>query len=572
MTISMDQESQSSARPRGCGRSLMAAFSSATCQARFCLQPLVGHLDNLPFAQPNVRDDQRGLDSSRLHPALAVVEYTILAVAVDHIILAVAGATSAMGYVDNYRWDVFVSFANNDNDAARPADRWVDRFVRDLRIGIKNWVGNADELNVFFEKDSIGGGLELEKLREYARSSVIFIAVISPSYVKRKWTLDELGAFSGSGNTSGRLFAIECRPVGDYTELPEKLRNISILPFFVQDPGERTPRPLSAEHDERAWKNRMEALTQDVGLLLQELKAGKSRRGGKAPARSTRTVLLAQTTDDMSDQCDDVRRYLTQAGYTVLPEQSYYPQGGEEFKAAFRADLEQADCYVQLLGQAKARRDLALPEGYTRFQFEAAIGVARAHSKLKTFIWRPANINITELKHDDAVLLREGTVIAMTLESLKKEVGSWMERLQSDDDGPPSAKNATVFINAAPNDQEIASAVSDECARQGFTAIMPSSENSALKLFKQVKVSLGTCKAYFLVFGQADEDWAVHQGMIFSKISAELSESDLPNVIAIIDGPPEEKNLPPIRLPRSSVINCRKSMDPVRQVLAGLRL
>jgi hypothetical protein len=485
-----------------------------------------------------------------LYPILAVVEWLI-------ILLRLWG--NIMSYVPDYKWDVFVSFANNDNDAAQQKDRWVNRFVSDLKIGIKNWVGNADKLAVFFEIDTLPAGTELDTLQEYARSSAIFIAVVSPSYIKRNWTLHELSAFSGSGDSSGRLIAIECRPVGDYENLPDRLRKISVKPFFIQDPGEAASRPLSPKQDTRAWMNRMEALTKDIAALLEKIKTGKSQNV-QGPKPVKRTVLLAQTTDDMSDECEDVRRYLTQAGHTVLPAQNYYPQGGEEFKTAFRSDLGQADLYVQLLGLKKARRDPALPEGYTRFQFEAAKEAARVRPKLKTFIWRPANINIDEVKHEDAGILRESTVTAMTLESFKKEVESSIER-------SGNGANSTIVINAAPNDQEIAGAVSDECSLQGFTAFMPSSERSAEKSFQQVK----GCSAYFLVFGKADEDWAIRQGVLFSKISAELSEADLPKMVAIIDGPPEEKSPPPIRLPHSSVINCRKSMDPVRQVLTGLR-
>ena len=491
-----------------------------------------------------------------------------------HYFIAVTGS-KIMGYVPEYKWDVFVSFAFNDNDAANASDRWVTRFVSDLRIGIKNWVGNADKLEIFFAKDSLAGEVPLSDLRDYARNSAIFIAVVSPSYVKRDWTLDELKAFSSGGDTSGRLFAVECRQVGDYATLPERLRDLALIPFFIQDVGERASRPLSPEQDARPWTNRMEALTKDIAVLLEKIKAGKSLQNKDGGSPGKRTVLLAQTTDDMADECDDVRRYLIQAGHTVLPAQSYYPQGGEEFKAAFAADLERADLYVQLLGLAKARRDPALPEGYTRFQFEAAKAAALARPKLKTFVWRSSNIDIDGVKHEDAGILRESTVSAMTLESFKKEVEASIERLsqllESRGNGEFQMANSTIFINAAPNDQEIAGAVSDECSRQGFMAIMPSSEKSALKSVQQVKGYLRTCSAYFLVYGNADEDWAINQGVIFSKISAEFSEADLPKLIAIIDGPPEEKNPLPVRLPRSSVINCRKSMDPVRLALTGLR-
>ena len=162
----------------------------------------------------------------------------------------------------------------------------------------------------------------------------------------------------------------------------------------------------------------------------------------------------------------------------------------------------------------------------------------------------------------------------MTLENFKKDVQSSIQKLllayEDCRVGTTAAKSSTVYINAAPDDREIASAVSDECAKQGFTAVMQPSESSSLELYREVKKSFDVCNAYFLVYGKADTLWAVRQGASFSKISAQYAEADLPKVIAIIDGPPEEKDPPPVRLPRSRIINCRKSLDPVRQILSEL--
>jgi len=482
-----------------------------------------------------------------------------------------------MTYVPGYQWDVFVSFANNDNDAARMEDRWVSRFVEELKIGIRTWLGAADKLKVFFEKDSIPANLKLPTLLDYARNSAIFIAIVSPSYVRRDWPLDELTAFCESGDTSDRLFAIECLPAGDYALFPGILRDIAAMPFFIQDKDSRAPRPLSPDQDPRMWKNRIGELAHDIATRMKKFRPVDGNLGGNGdhPVSLNGIILLAQTTDDLTEQCDDVRRYLTQAGYSVLPRQGIYPQGGEEFKAAFKADLDRANFYVQLLGSAKSRRDPELPEGYARFQFESAKAALRARPQLKTFCWRPIYLDVDEVKHEDGNLLRDETVVAMTLESFKSAIQLSIEKslFFSGNGGIDAiaAKSLTVYINAAPDDREIAGAVSDECARQGFTAVMQPSENSALDLFREVKKSFGACNAYFLVFGKADTLWAVRQGASFSKISAQYSEAELPKLIAIIDGPPEDKNPPPIRLPRSRVINCRTSLDPMRQVLAELR-
>jgi hypothetical protein len=69
-----------------------------------------------------------------------------------------------------------------------------------------------------------------------------------------------------------------------------------------------------------------------------------------------RTVLLAQVTDDVEDEADQLLRYLNQYGdeIVVLPKASY-SQGGEAFMTAFRQDLGQAELFVQILGRRAGR-------------------------------------------------------------------------------------------------------------------------------------------------------------------------------------------------------------------------
>ena len=197
-----------------------------------------------------------------------------------------------MNYVPGYEWDVFVSFARSDNEAVPQDERWVSRFVSDLRIGIRNWLGDADKLKVFFREDSLGIDVKWDAMRDYVRNSAIFIAVVSPSYIRDTQTRTELLAFSSSGDASGRLFVIECRPIDDYAQLPGLLRQVVVTPFLVREPGERTSRPMSPEQDARPWINRMEALTKDIAASLEKIKAGKSLQNDGHPARPVKREVV----------------------------------------------------------------------------------------------------------------------------------------------------------------------------------------------------------------------------------------------------------------------------------------
>jgi hypothetical protein len=85
--------------------------------------------------------------------------------------------------------------------------------------------------------------------------------------------------------------------------------------------------------------------------------------------RSGKTVLLAQVTEDLELEGEELRSYLEQYEFNVLPIETY-PQGAETFSQAFTADAARADLIVQLLGQSEGRIPKDLSVSYPRFQAE----------------------------------------------------------------------------------------------------------------------------------------------------------------------------------------------------------
>ena len=156
------------------------------------------------------------------------------------------------------------------------------------------------------------------------------------------------------------------------------------------------------------------------------------------------SVSLAQVTDDLEEEREQVRRYLQQFGVTVLPERTY-PQGGSEFQAAFTHDLAQADMFVQLLGPVSGKLPPDLPEGYTRFQLDAA----RSRG-LELLQWRRPDLNPESVTNAPyRALLTAEPVIASGLESFKAEVLRQARAVPVLRREPPSS---LIFINADRSD------------------------------------------------------------------------------------------------------------------------
>src|SRR6202023_1641586 len=112
-----------------------------------------------------------------------------------------------MAYVPGVKNDVFISYAHIDNEAPPGSEGWVRSFVSHLQHEIKLRIGlrSDQELTIFFDERSVRSGDHLDMLKDNARQSAAFVAIVSPTYVVRDWPQEELEAFSKTPNALGRI-------------------------------------------------------------------------------------------------------------------------------------------------------------------------------------------------------------------------------------------------------------------------------------------------------------------------------------------------------------------------------
>jgi hypothetical protein len=195
-------------------------------------------------------------------------------------------------------------------------------------------------------------------------------------------------------------------------------------------------------------------------------------------------------------------------------------------------------------------------------------------------VWRPDHLDVATVTHDDASLLREPEVVAMTLEGFKKLIRSSIEKSSHARMPKGVAAPQEICITAALADTLIAQTIADICADQSFSVWVPPtaaptsegaiSDLSAAEVDEEVRQAYESCSAFLLVYGAASSTWAAVQQRKYNKLVALSERTEPPRIVAIVDGPPADKPPPPVRLPRSRVINCRESLDPVRNLLAEL--
>ena len=274
-----------------------------------------------------------------------------------------------------------------------------------------------------------------------------------------------------------------------------------------------------------------------------------------------RAIYLAQTTDDLDEEREQVRRYVEQFGIRVLPEVTY-PQGGLEFAAAVEADLAHADAFVQLLGRTHAKRPPDVPQGYDRLQFERAITRG-----LPILQWLRPDIDpqtLTDAQH--ASLLSGENVMRVGLESFKADIIKRAEKRPPP--APPSEQ--FVFINADGSDIKIAEDLRREFTSAHVSAAVPILQGSSEDARLDLEENIVECDALVMVYGETTPVWVRAQLRLYSKLKHRRRQPV--KALAIYLGSPESKPDFGMDLPEIRRIEYSEGMaaESVKQFLTGL--
>lgn len=455
-----------------------------------------------------------------------------------------------MAFIAGFDHDVFISYAHFDNEPDTQEIRWVSRFQADLKVALRQRLGVDPD--IFFDNRSLQNQY-IDELVDNARRSAAFVAIMSPSYMKREWTIKELEAFDSNSSDQNRIVPVELLPVLE-SECHPRLLQVKRAPFYWKDPLEEDiALKLTPKFNPDKYEQRLQGLAHRMEGLLRAIRDRTSRPPEVRGPLVGETVLLAQVTNDLYDERDQVQAYLHQYGVRVLPEQDY-KQGGPEFAEEFRVDMAQAGMFVQLLGPYRSRRPPDLktepdgePVSYAQFQYE----VAKASGK-PVLQWRRPDINPTTITHYDRRVLDGPEVLAMGLQEFMKEIKKALERknaaaekekaktVKDQERGGPH-KTEFLFINADNTDKELAEQLLKAFEdKKDWMAAGPLFEGSAEEIAKDLEANLVECEALLLVYGRADAPWVRAQLRRYSKIER-LRESP-PRVKTILFAPPAPKN------------------------------
>src|SRR5262245_19221304 len=273
-----------------------------------------------------------------------------------------------------YDSEIFISYAHIDNEPLAQGQKgWVQLLDERLRKRVAQLLG--EPAKVWRDPKLRGNDEFADVLVNSVSRAALLVSILSPRYLKSEWCLRELTEFCRHAAVEGsrtpvagsRVFKVVKTfiPRGRH---PTPLHGMLGYEFYEYDEASGRAREFSPDidpnRDPRYW-DKLEDLAWDIKESLEGLHASNiepSTRqasqdamagcaSGNSPVNSSAdTIYVAQTTSDLNELRDRIRRELRQCGYQVLPNKEL-PLQAPAIQEAVRQYLKQCRLAVHLIGE-----------------------------------------------------------------------------------------------------------------------------------------------------------------------------------------------------------------------------
>src|SRR5438067_5938472 len=252
-----------------------------------------------------------------------------------------------------FEHDFLISYAHIDNEPLIAGEQgWISELHRLLEIRVGQVRGQKPK--IWRDQKLQGNDIFADTILERLPRIAALVSILSPRYVQSEWCNRELKEFYRIAERSGgarigdkaRIFKVVKTPV-NRERLPEEVQPMLGYDFFVYDDAGR-PRELSQDYGkERTFLTKLDDLAFDIAQLLDVI---DNDAVSLAPAAAPKgTLFLAETSFELREEREAIKRDLVRNGYEILPDRAL-PLVGPELDAMVREQLARSKVSIHLVG------------------------------------------------------------------------------------------------------------------------------------------------------------------------------------------------------------------------------
>lgn len=415
--------------------------------------------------------------------------------------------------------DLFISYTHLDNERYDSDQGWIDLFHERLAIRLAQLLG--EKPRIWRDRKLRGNDDFAETLMIELSKAALLVSVMSPRYLKSEWCSRELHGFyqnlitSGVTNIDGkaRIFKVLKTPV-DLREQPEAMQKLLGYEFYEVDSATGKPSEFShhkngPNYDNRYW-SKLNDLAWEIKQLIEQINP-RIANAGSTPS-SGKTIYLAETTSDRTDDRDVIKRQLLQRGHRVLPDRALALT--QQLRGEVNASLAESRLSVHLIGSNYG----VIPEGESKsiVEIQQELATGRAGADFTQIVWMANNLTASDERQQrfiDFLLNRsdfgKGSELLQTkLEDLKTLIDEKLNPTKlmpehKSETGSNGNQPKVVYLACDQPDYDAIAPIEDCLYQRGFEVLSLGGETDP-QMHKQFLLD---CDAALIYCGNAADSW-----------------------------------------------------------------
>ena len=140
-----------------------------------------------------------------------------------------------MAYVPGFEQDIFISYAQVDNeplDFAGREVRWVNHLKEQLQRRVDQKLGRKGSTRIWMDLNDLAGNEAVTPTIDRAiNKTAALVIVLSDGYLASMWCQKEVQQFAAAAHASGRLFVVHLADI-PHDQRPEGIQDLIGFDFY----------------------------------------------------------------------------------------------------------------------------------------------------------------------------------------------------------------------------------------------------------------------------------------------------------------------------------------------------
>ncbi|KPA13704.1 Toll-Interleukin receptor domain protein, partial [Candidatus Magnetomorum sp. HK-1] len=311
----------------------------------------------------------------------------------------------------------FVSYCHRNNER-KPGQTagWVTNFVNTLKIDLGEKFAKHENYHLFIDENEIKGNNQIDdKIFNELKNTDLLIIILTNAFLESQYCQEELNFFVKNMKTQDfeRIFVVEKEIIKE-NKKPNSIKNLKGFRFINAENNKDRLLGGNDNNFEQGWYDQILTIAETMKNKILQIHPPNNNKGIES---SKNKVYLAQVTEDLHEKYRDLKNFLEDNGYQVVPESPIFEETADAYAEKVNKDLDPCILFIQVLSDLNGKWLYDNTPGFCVLQYQCAV-----ESNKPVLVWRGNNIKWSQINDNTHKDLLRYVAVHSSIGDFKKQI------------------------------------------------------------------------------------------------------------------------------------------------------